>query len=334
MKDNGGWTLERVNPNHPCSNAENWIASIHATGGTPGAKNSVFDTIPDIDAPYIDSVNVVSLTQLAVFFSEEMDSLSLTNASYTISGASSITEITIPSNFSEVYLNLAPAIDSLSFYTLSILGASDCAGNSLAPDTIIFSKGIVDTVPPQIDSLVVIDGNNLVVYFNEVVDLTTAQILAHYFVNEGIGNPSFAVRDFHDSTIVHLTFADTFLSHQNYVLIINDVEDSQSNVILNSSEPFTYELIVAPEKGNVLFNEIFADPSPAIDLPLAEFVELYNKTNTTFILDNWQFVNSTIMKKIPKATLSPKSYVILCGIKDTALYSPYGNVIGIPSFQP
>ena len=333
IKDDGGWTLERINPNHPCSNSLNWIASIDVIGGTPGIQNSVFDNTPDTQAPQIDSVNVVSLTQLEVFFTETMDSTSLANAAYTISGSSLISGITIQPNLSEVILDLTPAIDSLVFYTLTITGGTDCSGNGLNPDSIIFSKGLVDTIPPQIDSLIVIDANNLDVYFSETVGLTTSQILVNYSADIGLGNPSAAVRDVVDSSIVHITFATAFTNGQNYNLTTSNVEDNGSNVILNSIDPFIYILIIAPNVGDVVINEIFADPSPQVGLPLEEFVELHNKSNNTFVLNNWKFINSAIVKTIPNTILAPNSYIILCDVNDTADYSSYGNVIGIPSFS-
>ena len=333
VKDDGGWTLERINPNHSCSNAANWIASNDVSGGTPGAQNSVFDNTADSQSPQIDSVYVVSLTQLEVFFSETMDSTSLANAAYAISGPSSISGIMVQPNLTEVLLDLTPAIDSLTLYTLIITGGTDCSGNSLNPDSIIFSKGIADTISPQIDSLIVIDGNNLAVYFNETVDLATAQNLTNYAVDLGIGNPSAAVRDALDSSLVYLTFSSAFTNGQNYNLTTQNVEDYASNTIVTSINPFIYFLIVAPNFGDVLINEIFADPSPQENLPTEEFVELYNKSTNTFVLNNWKFVNSTTIKTIPNYTIAPNSYVILCDLNDTALYSPYGNVIGISSFS-
>src|SRR5690625_1117780 len=41
-KRRGGWSLERINPNIPCHIPENWSSSIAKTGGSPGAKNSLY----------------------------------------------------------------------------------------------------------------------------------------------------------------------------------------------------------------------------------------------------------------------------------------------------
>lgn len=49
-KKNGGWSLERINPNWACNMASNWSSSVAMRGGTPGSPNSMFNSrhMPDI----------------------------------------------------------------------------------------------------------------------------------------------------------------------------------------------------------------------------------------------------------------------------------------------
>ena len=224
-------------------------------------------------------------------------------------------------------------------YTTSTFFGVDCKYTSTRSDKFYFDDfmvsglGVVDTDSPIVDSLVVLNANNLDVYFNEPVEQNTAQTLTNYTVDLGIGNPNTAVRDAVDSSIVHLTFVTAFTNGQNYNLTINNVEDTAANAITTIVEPFTYLLIITPNVGDVIINEIFADPSPQVGLPTEEFVELYNNSNNTFVLNNWKFVNTIAVRTLQNATISPNSYVILCDANDVALYSTYGDVIGIPSFS-
>jgi hypothetical protein len=197
----------------------------------------------------------------------------------------------------------------------------------------VTGTGFIDNVAPTLDSLVVQNTTTLDAYFNEPVDLLTSQILTNYSVDFGVGNPSAAIRDAVDSSIVHLTFGTPFTNGQNYNLTIINVEDTLTNAIISVVEPFSYIVVVAPNAGDVIINEIFADPSPQISLPTEEFVELYNATTTAFVMNNWQFVNTTTVKTIPNFILQPNSYVILCDVNDTSLYSSLGNVLGISSFS-
>ncbi len=225
------------------------------------------------------------------------------------------------------------SVNSSSFFGIAITqsgAASPINGHFF--DNISAGNILGDTASPLIDSLVVQSATTLDAYFNEPVGLTTSQTLTNYSVDLGIGNPSSAVRDAVDSSIVHLTFGTPFTNGSNYNLTITNVDDTLGNATAGIVEPFSYLVIITPNPGDVIINEIFADPSPQIGLPGEEFVELYNASANAFVLNNWQFVNSTTAKTLPNYILQPNSYVILCDVNDTGLYSPFGNVIGISSF--
>ena len=226
------------------------------------------------------------------------------------------------------------SINASNFFGIAITQSSAASPiNSHFFDN--FSVGAIlgDTASPLIDSLVVQSSTTLDAYFNEPVGLTTAQNLTNYNVDLGIGNPSIAVRDAVDSSIVHLTFGTAFTNGQNYNLTITNVDDTLGNATAGIVEPFSYLVILTPNAGDVIINEIFADPSPQVGLPSEEFVELYNASTNAFVLNNWQFVNTTTVKTLPNFILQPNGYVILCDINDTLLYQPFGDVIGISSFS-
>jgi hypothetical protein len=227
--------------------------------------------------------------------------------------------------------NIDNTFTSSSFFGVSSRYTSTRATLFYFDNFNVNGTGFVDNFPPTLDSLIVINSTSIDVYFNEPIELLSAQTLTNYTVNLGIGNPSSVIRDLVDSSIVHLSFTTPFANGQNYNLTINSLEDTTSNVITTIIEPFTYLIIINPNLGDVVINEIFADPSPQIGLPPQEFIELYNTSTNTLALNNWQFINTTTGKMLPNYILNPDEYVILCDINDTALYSPFGNVIGVNS---
>jgi hypothetical protein len=76
-KKDGGWSLEQIDPSHPCIGEINWAASTHENGGTPGRRNAV-DALM-VSNPRIESVDAISENTLKITFSEMMDSLSIAN---------------------------------------------------------------------------------------------------------------------------------------------------------------------------------------------------------------------------------------------------------------
>ncbi|MBV6485609.1 MAG: hypothetical protein KFKLKKLM_02179 [Flavobacteriales bacterium] len=197
-----------------------------------------------------------------------------------------------------------------------------------------FYVGVIgaDVTPPAIDSVVVVNTTNLDVYFNETVDLNSAQNTLNYSADNGLGNPISASRDVVDSSLVHLTFSTSFGNNILNTLTVNNVEDLSGNTIINATKTFMYVVMVVPNYRDVVINEIHADPTPQVGLPDAEFVELYNASSNAYNLSGWKFVNTTTVKLLPNYILAPNSYVILCNSTDTALYSSFGSVIGISSF--
>ena len=199
-------------------------------------------------------------------------------------------------------------------------------------DFSVIAGPIIDTTAPQLNNLTVLSATTIDLQFNEPVDLTTSQITVNYSIDNGIGNPSVATRDGLDSSLVHLTLGTPLTNGQSYNLTINAVEDTAGNAINNHVEPFSYFIIVTPNPGDVIINEIFADPTPVVGLPGEEYVELFNHTSNIFNLGSWEFVNSGTAKILPSFNLQANAYVILCDVNDTALFTPYGDVIGITSF--
>ena len=68
-KKDGGYSLERIQLNDPCSDGDNWKASVAISGGTPGLINAVNDTAADQIAPIIQSVFVSDSNQVTITFS-------------------------------------------------------------------------------------------------------------------------------------------------------------------------------------------------------------------------------------------------------------------------
>lgn len=130
-KDGGGYSIERRNPDDPCSDISDWAASNDASGGTPGAQNSIYDTSPDIQAPSILQTVALAPNFLEVYFTEGMDSTSLSDAIITINPT-----LTIQNNY---VLEAFPSMLTLQFqenlaasqvYSLTLENVADCWSNS------------------------------------------------------------------------------------------------------------------------------------------------------------------------------------------------------------
>lgn len=73
-KADGGWSLERINPNDICGSASNWRESDASMGGTPGQENSAFEELPAPNVS-IESAQFISITSIELSFNGRLDSL-------------------------------------------------------------------------------------------------------------------------------------------------------------------------------------------------------------------------------------------------------------------
>lgn len=126
-KIDGGFSIELINPNAPCSDENNWKASTSGNGGTPGVQNSVFDISPDKQAPTVNLWLALPPDFLEIHFSEGMDSSALANAIFSFSPT-----LTIQNRFiqgahpKKMTLQFNQTLTSSNVYNVTLSNIGDC----------------------------------------------------------------------------------------------------------------------------------------------------------------------------------------------------------------
>jgi hypothetical protein len=134
VKGQGGWTLEMIDTQNPCSGFSNWIASNDSKGGTPGKKNSVDAVNKDQQPPVLVSAFAADSLNIIVTFDEPLDSLSAAAAgNYNISDGVGIPQSAVPAAplFNKVQLQSAALLSKNKVYTVTATNMADCAGNTI-----------------------------------------------------------------------------------------------------------------------------------------------------------------------------------------------------------
>ncbi len=197
-------------------------------------------------------------------------------------------------------------------------------------DDIIVSMYVPDTTAPLVQTYTATSENTLDLLFNEPVDIISAESVANYFVNNGIGFPVSAIRDVSNAALVHLTFAITFPLRTNLQILINAVKDLPGNAINNLSGMFSYFI---PFQYDVIIDELMADPTPLVGLPDNEWIELKNTTAFDINLQGWHLGKTTDESgPMPLYILKPDSFVIVCTAAAVSNLSTFGSVISVTGF--
>lgn len=231
VKDDGGWTLERIDRNDTCSTFRNWTASIASIGGTPGSLNSVDGTVIDTVAPALFSVSSLTADTILVCFDEPISQSFIGNP---------------------------------LFYAIQ--------NNDL----------IITSVTPQA--------------------------------------PTF--------DCVKIGFAFPMTVGQLYQLNVSGLEDCKGNSLTTTiSKSFIINPVM--QRADLVINEIFADPTPAIGLPQTQFAEIYNRSDKTFDVSGMIFNGRSVGQGIIK----PGEYLLMVNADNAGDYSSFGNVVSVPSLS-
>lgn len=135
LKQAGGWSLEMIDYNIPCSQANNWASSVSALGGTPAKNNSIDAVLPDESPPFINRMYTIDSMHIGLQFNETMDSGVLVNPVYYFmdQGIGHPASVSVlPPLFNKAIIRLAYPLLRETTYSIQIKELTDCAGNRMA----------------------------------------------------------------------------------------------------------------------------------------------------------------------------------------------------------
>jgi len=192
-----------------------------------------------------------------------------------------------------------------------------------------------DTTKPYILNYQVLDSHRIQIQFSEKVDPVMARDTTNYEVLDRLGKfyrDTSAEYVGTDSSLILLSIKNKLGQDPLHFLNIDGIKDLFGNTMNRATFRFYWPSSSNADKGDILINEIMADPSPPIALPIEEFVELLNNSAKTYDLKDWTFSDPSKSATLPSYQMAPGDDIIICSISDTGLFSPYGKVLGLVDF--
>lgn len=234
-KEEGGWSLEEIDPNNPCAGKDNWRASVEKAGGTPGSVNSV--NAPNILRPNFEHVNILSNRVLEIYFDQKMNITSLQNIeSYTVieMQAHPSDILTLPSKTNYVKLLFSQEFEPGRLYTISIDNLLNCKdlnqeetlyatfGIPEYPDSndLIINEILFNPISPGVDYLEIYNRSD------KIIDLSKIFIGS---IKKNFPNPP-------DTIIKEICSESRLFLPHNYILLStdSDVIGHQYNIKLDN----------------------------------------------------------------------------------------------------
>ena len=135
-KDDGGWSIEQIDPTSTCLGMDNWAYSINSNGGSPGQINSVNRV--NNPSPEIEVIERLNNQMFRISFSNPMDSLSIMKLDNyeIIETHTNPNSINVIDDYQKtIEISFSSPFSKNNFYTLKVSAdLQNCLGNKLLED--------------------------------------------------------------------------------------------------------------------------------------------------------------------------------------------------------
>lgn len=215
----------------------------------------------------------------------------------------------------------------IGFYNKFTAGSK----NKFYLDDIYHGPEIIDTTPP---TLLKISGDPsgqaITLLFSEKISTESAHIYENYVINNILypDSISFIEENFNN---VKLHFHNPLADRTPHSIKIQHLEDLNGNCIADTTITFQCNKI---RRHDLLITEIMADPSPPVELPNCEYVEIYNRgIPDTLTLEGWKLMTGETTRYIPTCKIAPNGYIILIPNSDNPPNFNVSNTISVNSLS-
>jgi hypothetical protein len=182
---------------------------------------------------------------------------------------------------------------------------------------------IADTAAPEILSVKALDQYTLQVMFSEEPDNGFAEEIS---LESGTGIDNVTRKS---NAVYEIRLGEAIRNKVPDALIIGNLCDRTGNCRLSAEFSF---IPVYAVMGDVVITEIMADPSPPVDLPECEYLELTNCTGDSLCTGGWMLIAGRDTALLPDEWIKAGERIILCSSACKTKMAQYGRVVNPASF--
>lgn len=257
IRNQGGYSLEMIDPFNPCSQEDNWKASMDKDGGTPGRMNAVFASKPDLKGPELQQVFPKDAQTILLNFNEGIDTMSLNQTEIRINGQAIRCTIALGPDATSLELHLETPLTERKVYWLEILRIQDCNGNYIDKEKNRFEFGLIEDAQP-----------------GEVI------------INEVLFNPKVGGVDF----VEIYNHSSKYLNAKGWMLANTAIDQETGEEVVYSHSPISQEdFLVPPEAFLALTTSVAKTlehyPKAKNLLEMSKMPSYPDKAGTVILLD-------------------------------------------------
>lgn len=199
------------------------------------------------------------------------------------------------------------------------------SGTGGTPGTInsVFGRN-PDSKSPVITNISLLNDSTIAVKFSEPVMIVRGN---YALAGSGtIGDIQFNVSD--STAILRL---DYLVNGTDYSLKVSDFSDFAGNVGASKAFDFRFFIPHPVKPKDILITELMADPAPVVQMPEAEYVELFNRSAHPVSLAGWHLDDATTRGVLPSVILMPGCFLLLTSTTNSAKFQHATGVTSFPS---
>jgi hypothetical protein len=181
-----------------------------------------------------------------------------------------------------------------------------------------------DNKPPTIHEICSIGRNKVFIIFSEPIAPSTLLLTDNYKITTEGGvkvDVNSVTKASGDTAGVYLQLGN--FNQWNLQLTMSNLTDIEGVPLSVNDLSFTF--IPTAQFGDIVFNEVMADPSPVVKLPNAEYIELKNTSGFTIILLNWILEINGKQKLLSDKTMGSDKYLIVSGTGGNGIFGSFGT---------
>ncbi|MEW5846683.1 MAG: lamin tail domain-containing protein [Bacteroidota bacterium] len=182
--------------------------------------------------------------------------------------------------------------------------------------------------PPVICSAKIVNLNTIRVNFSKSITAQSAKNIENYLLKSS-SKQNIDILEIKISEPNTVTLITQKLPFDKLILSIKNITDSNGYSLPDSIE---FGLSTQGNLGQLIINEIMANPIPSNGLPEYEYIELFNPGTDTVFTSGWRLTLNDKTVTLPADTIAPKSFALIGGTTAMNNFKPFGKAIAVTSF--
>jgi hypothetical protein len=318
VKDDGGWSLEKINLQNYCDDLSNFRASTSVYGGTPGSENSVKDENINGIPISLQSYEILNARQISLQWNKNVftESINVQN---------------------QILLNEQSGLATLSItspdaWTLTFPNAFTLGSNHISLQNIQdWCENRVDTsIAFVYESLRVISARLLNTYQAEIVFSespadSSVKNPTNFVLNNGI-DVLYVLSSEEQKNAYVLGFSQEIIPGTEYSLLLKGITDITGQTMTDTILKLYYH---KADLYDLVLNELMINPEPSKGLPPFKYIEIYNRSDKTVDLQGYKFQYGSTLRNISTGSITPGGYAIICAKDNVQDFASYGNVAAL-----